>query len=177
EASAKIRFPQLILTGAGGTDAGSFLDMLEASSVTWLLGAAVNLPLYRGGAIRAEVDNAASALEIARLTWDRTALIALQEAETALAAFAGARAERDRLRLATEATAQAAQIATRLYDTGLGGYLAVLDAQREDRNAALALVAAKNRINQRAVDLYRALGGGWESPESPPPVDVMASVR
>ncbi|MEO0423852.1 MAG: efflux transporter outer membrane subunit, partial [Pseudomonadota bacterium] len=47
EASAKIRFPQLILTGAGGTDAGSFLDMLEASSVTWLLGAAVNLPLYR----------------------------------------------------------------------------------------------------------------------------------
>ncbi len=177
ESQAKIRFPQLILTGAGGTDAGTFVEMLEANSLTWLLGTAVTLPLYRGGAIGADIDNAQAELEIARLNWDRTALVALQEAETALAAFAGARAERDRLRQATQATAQAADIATRLYDTGLGNYLAVLDARREDRNAALALVAAKNRMNQRAVDLYRALGGGWSAPDAGDGVDVLVSSR
>lgn len=177
EATAKVRLPQLVLTGAGGTDAGTFAQMLEASSVTWLLGAAISLPLYRGGAIRADVDDAEAQLAIARLQWDRTALVALQEAETALATFAAARAERDRLQLATAATAQAADIATRLYDTGLGDYLAVLDARREDRTATLALVQARNRMNQRAVDLYRALGGGWSSVSAPATVDVLASSR
>ncbi|MEO0972247.1 MAG: efflux transporter outer membrane subunit [Pseudomonadota bacterium] len=164
EAQAKVRFPQLVLTGAGGTDAGTFIKLLEANSVTWLLGAAVAMPVYRAGAIRAAVDDAEAALDIAQLTLDRTALVALQEAESALAAFAAAREERDRLQSATRATAEAANIATRLYDTGLGDYLSVLDARREDRSAALALVNARNRMNQRAVDLYRALGGGWESP-------------
>lgn len=170
----RVRFPQLVLTGAGGTDAASFLDLLEANSLTWLLGVATSLPIYQGGAIRADVDANEARLEAAVLAWDRTALTALEEAESALAAYTRARQERERLRAATRATAQAAEIAQRLYDTGLGDYLSALDARREDRNAQRALAQARERVNQRAVDLYRALGGGWSPPPSraaanPPP--------
>jgi multidrug efflux system outer membrane protein len=167
EASVKTRFPQLILSSAGGTDAQDFARLLDAGSLTWLIGAAVTAPLYQGGRIRAGIEDTEASLEIAALEYDQTALRALQEAESALVAFAEAQRERDRLILARAATEEAAGIALKLFDTGLGDYLTVLEAQRDDRAVAIALVAARARVSQRAVDLYRAIGGGWDAPAPP----------
>ena len=92
-------------------------------------------------------------------------LRALEETETALTVYARALDRRDRLRAAQDAADRAARISRARQREGRIDFLTVLDAERTAADARADLATADRAVAFAQVDLFRALGGGWEGQE------------
>ena len=88
---------------------------------------------------------------------------ALRETETALTVYARDLDRRTALNAARDQSARAASDAERLFRAGRTGFLPVLDAQRTLINAEQTLAAADSRLAADQVQLFLALGGGWQA--------------
>lgn len=165
EVGARIadRWPSLGLSGGVGLESGSFADLFESSSRTWTLGPSLLAPIFQGGRLKAVVDTARADHDAARIRWQQTLLRALEDVETALVAYAEEELRRRTLAVSAEESARAAELARVLWDKGLADYLPVLDAERTLTEAEDRLAASETRRVLRLVDLYTALGGGWQS--------------
>ncbi len=159
------RFPQFNLTGTVGSGAVDMADLFSSPSEAWSIAGALSWPLFDGGRRRAAVD-AASARFNARLAeYESSVLLALSDAEAAFASYIYAAKERQLLENARADRLRALELSRLRFEADLDDLFPVLDAQRQllslDSQAALAeraeLIAA--------VNVYRALGGGWESTE------------
>ena len=95
--------------------------------------------------------------------FDRTVLKALQETETALSAYTNAQQQVDALRSATTQAEEAARQERERYRAGRSPYLAQLDAERTLADTSSALAQAESKVALKQVDLFLALGGGWQS--------------
>ena len=162
---AAARFPQFDLTGALGSGAVDVADLFSSPSEAWSIAGALRWPLFDGGRRRAAVD-AASARFNARLSeYEGSVLRALSDAEAAFAGYVFATKERELLERAHADRTRALELSRLRFETELDDLFPVLDAQRQllalDSQTALAeraeLIAA--------VNVYRALGGGWQSAE------------
>lgn len=167
-------FPRLDITGAAGYESARLGDLFNWSSRTFLLGplvgAALTLPVFDGGARRAGVDRANAAYEEDVASYRQTVLNAFREVEDNLAGMrilaqqGGAQDE------AVRAAQRAAGLSHTQYREGSASYLEVIDADRSvlaQRRAALQLDGERART---AVALIRALGGGWDKAATPAPV-------
>lgn len=157
-------YPSFRLTAQGAFSASAAGALLDDGSFGRVLGAAVRWPVFRGGRLRAAVAGAEAEARTAALAYERAVLEALSEVETGLVRYARQRATRQRLERAVASTREAAGIARRLYRTGLGDFLDVLDAERRLTEREDELVQARTAATVRLVALYKALGGGWEPP-------------
>ena len=119
----------------------------------------LDIPIFDGGARRAQVDAAEARAAEALLLYRQALLLAIQEVETALVALSSAEAQRDDLTIAVAAAEAAARQAEALYTQGLTGFLDVLDAQRTLLDTRQQLVIAEADIGLAAADLYSAVGG------------------
>lgn len=155
------RLPRLSLGGSLGLESATLGDLLNSAAHTWSFGPRLDLPLFRGGALRAGVGAARARLQAADAAYRRGVLGALEEVRSALAALAASRAALEALREASAASGRATEYASVLYDEGLRDHLVLLDAQRAQTQADDALAIAEADVALRAVTLYRALGGGW----------------
>jgi len=132
---------------------------------THAIAAAIGVPIFEGGALVANYASARAQAEQAALQYRRTVLVALQEVSDALAAYdrdgAEAQGNRNRVAVSTEYL----RLANLRFRSGVISYLEVLDAQRQLLSAQLDLNASE--VNQRlaTVQLYKALGGGWNAAE------------
>lgn len=160
---AKARFfPAISLTGTLGRASDALRGVVTSRGTNVAaVGAAANVPIFNGGGLFANYRAAQARSEQAALTYQRTVLVALQEVSDTLIAYDRDRAEalgnRDRVAVTTDSVA----LADLRFRSGVISYLEVLDAQRQLFAAQLDLNASE--LNQRldAVQLYRALGGGW----------------
>jgi NodT family efflux transporter outer membrane factor (OMF) lipoprotein len=159
-------YPSFQLTAAGAFSASDPDDLLADGSFGRILGATVRWPVFQGGALRARVDGAEAEARVAALRYRQTILEALQEVETGLVRYARERATRTRLERAAAATRRAADVARRMYRTGLGDFLDVLGAERRLTETQDRLVQAETAAAIRLVILYKGLGGGWPAPEA-----------
>ena len=155
-------FPTISLTGALGRASDVLVGLVDRGGVTThAVGAAVGVPIVQGGALVANYDAAVARVEQATEQYRRTIVVALREVSDALAAYdrngEEVRGNRDRVRVAAEYL----KLADLRFRAGVISYLEVLDAQRQLFSAELDLNASE--VNQRlaVVQLYRALGGGW----------------
>jgi len=159
------RYPAVSLTGQYGTQRPDFDGLFGRSGEIYTAQLGVSVPVFTGGRQRGEESAARARTLQARARYEQTVLAALREADDALA---GVRSGRDGL-LARGAQVQALEaalnIAEQRYRAGVSSYLEVLDPQRQLFAARLALVQAQRQYLVAVVDLYRALGGGWEAPE------------
>jgi outer membrane protein TolC len=89
-------------------------------------------------------------------------LVALEEAENALTAYAKEQVRRESLSQSVEANQQALELSTQLYKSGLADFLRVLDSERSLYAAQDALVQSDQSVSTDLVQLYKALGGGWQ---------------
>ena len=107
-------------------------------------------------------------------------LNALREVEDALVAFRTDRIERDRLAAELRSGEDTLYLASNRYTHGLSDYLQVLDAQRTVEDARQQLTQQEMTLANDVVGLYRALGGGWETPgaasQAPIPHDKLPPV-
>ncbi|HET7792230.1 MAG TPA: efflux transporter outer membrane subunit [Rhizobacter sp.] len=156
------RYPSFNLSGSVGLSAIALSSLTSgASLVSGLLGS-VSVPLFDGGAARAQVRSQEAGLEQARVAYQAVVLNALQEVEDSLAALRGDRERLQRLRNASDSAEQAALLATNRYSSGLVDFQTVLDTQRSLLATQDAVASTQAELSADHVRLYKALGGGWE---------------
>ncbi len=160
-------FPSLNLS-AGATAAGL---LTNPASLVSSLAAGLAQPIFRGGALDADLDASKARYRELAANYRDAVLNAFGETMDALTAVETSERRAEQLRIAAENAGRAFDLARRQYDAGAIDLLELLDAQRSQLNASDALVQAEQARLQASVDLFRALGGSWRLPE-----DAVASL-
>jgi multidrug efflux system outer membrane protein len=156
------RFPLLQLTGAGGGESADLSDLFKWSSRSWLLGAALSLPLVDGGRGRANVERSEAVLEEAVAVYRQDVLTAFAEVEDNLSGLRTLAEQAEEIDAAQAAAQRSAELADKLYRGGRSSYLELLDAQRNLAGAQRTAVQLRSSRALATVALIRALGGGWD---------------
>ena len=157
------RLPTVTITGEYGTQSTTASSLFKNNTDIYTVLGGISLPIFTGGRYSNEVKAARARAEQAKYMYQQTVLTALQDAQDALI---GLRASHDQLvAQQTQVTAlqSALHLASRRYDNGISSYLDVLDAQRSLFTAELTLAQVQRQELVSAVQLYKALGGGWPS--------------
>jgi outer membrane protein, multidrug efflux system len=156
-------FPKFSLTGFTALESVSTSDWFDYASRAWSAGPTVQWELFEAGSIRANVRVQNARQEQALDAYQQTVLVALEEAENALTAYAKEQVRRESLSQSVEANQQALELSTQLYKSGLADFLRVLDSERSLYAAQDALVQSDQAVSENLVQLYKALGGGWQN--------------
>jgi NodT family efflux transporter outer membrane factor (OMF) lipoprotein len=154
-------YPRITLGGSGGSTGFGFGDFLGAGPIRWLVGPLINWSLNQSVA-RARIAGAQADTQAALATFDGTVLGALRETETALSAYSHAIERGQALQNARNQAARAAQIARDRQREGAIDGLELLDVERTLADTEADLASAKAAVSERQIDLFRALGGGWQ---------------
>lgn len=155
-------FPRLALTASGGTASEDIADLLDRSFSVWSLAGNLAQPLLEGGRLRAGVDLARAEQAEAAALYAAAALEAYREVETFLAAESYLADREQQLGVAAEQARAALRLANERYSAGLERYVTVLASQRNVLIAESDHIAVRRARLQTRVDLYLALGGGFE---------------
>jgi len=155
-------YPKFSLTGFFALDSVTASDFAKWGSRAWSVGPTIQWSIFQGGRIRARIEVENARQEQAAIVYERSILIALQEVEDALIAYAKEQAHRAELSESVKANEKAVDLATQRYTQGRVDLLSVLDAQRSLYASQDAFVRSERRISEHLVALYKALGGGWE---------------
>ncbi len=148
----------------GGTISPSYSRVAgagESGILGWSFGPQLSLPIFDGGALKANVRSRESAAREAYLAWKQTVLDAVEEVENALAAVARDRRTVDALQATVKSYQEALQLATASYRDGASSLLDVLDAQRQVSTAQANLAEAVRQVAQDFVSLNVAIGSGY----------------
>ncbi len=155
-------FPTLSLTGALGSVSPELSDLFSSPSEMRSLGSGLLGPIFQGGRTRSRYAAAQARWEQARTQYASTAANAFGEVSRALVDRAElVNTERERAREVTNQQ-EAVHLANLRYESGLSSYFEVLEAQQQLFPAELALARARRDRLVAVVNLYRALGGGWQ---------------
>jgi multidrug efflux system outer membrane protein len=155
------RFPVLALTGAAGGESADLSSVFRWSSRTWLLGAAMSLPLVDGGRGRNNVLRSEAALEEAVARYRQQVLGAFGEVEDNLVGLRTLAGQAEAIEGAAASARRSAELADKLYRAGRSSYLELLDAQRNLASAERTAVQLRGARATTTVALIRSLGGGW----------------
>ena len=155
-------FPRISLTGFLGAQSRALTDLLSGSARLASASLGGSVPIFNAGRTRANVQLAEAVQREAVVNYQRAIHTAFRDVSDTLAGYsktAEQRAQQERL---VEALRESSRLATQRYEGGLDSYLPVLDAQRNLFQGELELARLRQRELVSIVQLYRALGGGWE---------------
>ncbi len=159
-----MRWPSISLTGFLGV-ASNDLMMISSAGLAWSAGASLFGPLFQFGKNKRRKEIEVYKTQASLLAYENTVLQAFKDVEDALVTIETLREEL----LAQEARSKAALNAEYLsghrYDKGQTSYLEVLESQRQAFDAQLQHSRNMQELHNAHVKLYKALGGGWLSPE------------
>lgn len=152
--------PSLRLTGNIGTSAlglGSLFDL-----VTGGVFAGLSQSLFEGGRLRSQVRSQEVAAEAALATYRKTVLTALEDVENALVALQAAKERQAEFAIALDAATNTAIMARSQYRAGLTDFQTLLEAERSLLSARDGIDSSRADQALAIVQLYGALGGGWD---------------
>lgn len=159
-------YPRISLLGSVGTQARSPDDLLSTDSLRLGIGPSFSWPIFSGGRVRAQIWASDARAEAAAARFDKAVAGALADSEAAANRFAAASRAARSAAVALQLTEQAVRLSELRVERGEEDRLALsraqlqlAEARRQQAQAAAARAAA-------AVALYKALGGGWDVPET-----------
>jgi len=155
-------FPKFSLTGFAGLESVSTGNFFNYASRAWSAGPTVQWEIFEAGSIQANVRVQNARQEQALDAYEQTVLVALEDAENTLTAYAREQTRRESLSQSVQADEQALALSTQLYNNGLTDFLRVLDSERSLYAAQDALVQSDQTVSLDLVQLFKALGGGWQ---------------
>ncbi len=156
-------FPKIGLTGQFGGESLAFGDLFKGPARAWSFAGSATMPLFNSGLTAAQVDLASANERNAAANYRLTVIRAFADARNAIVAKQQAAYRASAREQTVSALRRQARLATLRYDNGYSNYLEVLDAERALFSAELALAESRRAHLSASVDLYRALGGGWNS--------------
>ncbi|HEY6971159.1 MAG TPA: efflux transporter outer membrane subunit [Candidatus Angelobacter sp.] len=155
-------FPQIVLTGSAGTRSSALTELFSGPAGAWNFGAQLTQPLFTGGRIRSGVRLSEAQQEEAALFYRRTIQEAFREVSDSLVAYTKNQEFRQQQELLTRSAENATSLSRVRYSGGATSYLEVLDSDTRYFSAQLALAQAELNERLALVQVYNALGGGWE---------------
>lgn len=155
-------FPSISLTAAGGVTSGTLSKLFSGPAQTWSVGVGLLQPLLDAQRNLYQVDLADAQKREAILQYQKTVQNAFQEVSDALIARQKYAEFQEAQAAQVAALQRAADIALARYRIGYSSYFDVINADRDLFGAKLTLSAAYRNTLLAAVQLYRALGGGWQ---------------
>ena len=159
-------YPRITLNGSIGLSALSSGDLFTADSRTFGYGPRITLPIFSAGSIRAGIEARSALQEQALVRYEAAVLVALEEVENALSAYAQEQVRRAALQESAQAAQEAAELAEHQYRSGLVDFTVLLDTQRSLLSAQDELARNSGTLASNLVRLYKALGGGWPAHEA-----------
>jgi NodT family efflux transporter outer membrane factor (OMF) lipoprotein len=156
-------FPQVSLNASAGLVSGESGTLFNRESRTWSVGPGVTVPIFQGGALRAQVQAANARQEQALAGYEQSVLNALEDSENALVAYSQEQARYRELANAVAANQRSFELSNALYTRGLTDFLNVLQAQQGLFLSQVQLVRSEHNLSANVVAIYKALGGGWEA--------------
>lgn len=155
-------FPSISLTTSAGRASNALGELFDTGGRSWSFAPQVNLPIFSGGRLMAQLETSKVERDIAVAEYEKTIQTAFREVSDALAE----RSVVDDETLAQQQNVQAAKAAFDFvqvqYANGATDYLNVLDAQRTLFSAQQSLIQSRLSQQNSLITLYKALGGGWE---------------
>jgi NodT family efflux transporter outer membrane factor (OMF) lipoprotein len=157
-------FPRFTINGSLNFNGRTVKEMANWDNRSWSFGPNVSWPLFDAGRIRANIEVQSAQQEQALLAYRSVVLLALQDVENALVAYAAEQQHRASLAEAVAANRRAVELSTTLYGAGQIEFITLLTAQRSLLSSEDALVQSDRSLADNLIALYKALGGGWEDP-------------
>lgn len=155
-------FPNISLTGTAGFESYALNKLFTASAGVWNTAASLTQPVFEAGALRSGMRLVRAQEEQLLLTYEQTIIGGFRQVSDALIAYQKNRESREQQELLTSATADADRLAKILYQNGGASYLLVLTSETNYFAAELGLAQAQLNERLALVQLYNALGGGWQ---------------
>lgn len=155
-------FPTLSLTGLFGFASDEFDRIFMGSASVWSLGANLTQKIFDFGRTKNNVRVAETNEQIAAITYEATVRSALGEVRDALISRQNAKLSLDQVKNLLQSQQKIYSLAKDQYNAGYIGHLELLDAERSLLQAKLQDVSAKLDEVDSAVEVYRALGGGFK---------------
>ncbi|MDR2837970.1 MAG: efflux transporter outer membrane subunit [Azonexus sp.] len=154
-------FPRFSLTGSFGSESATLNNLFTAGAETWSFGLGLFAPLLDFGRTTARVDQAVAVNEQSLIAWQNSLQIAYKEVRDALVNLRQNAAAESARNAVVADTKEALRIYNRRYSEGYSSYLEVLLAQNAYNSALANLISTRQARLTAAVDLFKALGGGW----------------
>jgi multidrug efflux system outer membrane protein len=155
-------FPQITLTGLAGYQSTALTNLFTGPAGLWSFGGQLAQPLFTAGKIRSGVRLTEAQKQEAVLIYQQSIQQAFREVSDSLVAFHKNREFREQQALLANAAGDATHLADSRYRGGVTSYLEVLDSDSRYFDAQLGLSQAQLNERLALVQLYNALGGGWQ---------------
>jgi NodT family efflux transporter outer membrane factor (OMF) lipoprotein len=155
-------YPQFSLTGSLDYQNSLSRELFAGPSGVYSGGPQVNWPIFSGGSTVSNLRYQKAARDAAYISYQKTVLAALSDVESYLVAFGKEWEHRKALNDAVTYNRRALSLSRQLYQAGTTEFLTVLDAERSLLGSETALAQSRQAISSDLVNIYRALGGGWE---------------
>jgi multidrug efflux system outer membrane protein len=156
-------FPQITLTASSGFQSSALTSLFSGPAGLWSFGGSLLQPIFEGGRIRSGVRLSEARQKEMVLNYQQTIQQAFRGVSDSLVAYQKDREYRERQEQLLSSAQGAAQLSEERYRGGAAGYLEVLTNETNAFDAELGLVQAQANELLSLVEIYRNLGGGWES--------------
>lgn len=162
DAARRAYLPSISLTGFLGFVSPQLSQLVGSDRAGYTVTPAVTLPLFTGGLLQSNLQAVEAQQRIAVESYARTTQAALREVEDALVRFQRLREQRQETERIVAASRERLRLVDLRYVNGISGYFEVLDAQRQLFDSELQITQLTSGTYASVIELYRALGGGWQ---------------
>lgn len=156
-------FPSISLTASAGTASDSLGGLFKGGSGSWNFVPQISVPIFNGGRLEASLDYAEIQRDIQVSNYQKSIQVAFREVSDGLAAIGTYGGQLQAQSALVQADQEYFDMAQQRYDEGVDSYLTLLDAQRELFSARQKLLSDRLAQLSAQVQLYKALGGGWQT--------------
>ena len=155
-------FPNISLTSLGGSASSQLNSIFAGKNAYWYAAASLSQPIFDGGRIRNNYHLSQAAQQEMLYEYQKAVLNALRDVSNSLVAYKETREYREEKTAQVTSAADAVRLARLRYSAGNASYLEVLTTDTQLYDAQLTLAQAQEREAASLVELYAALGGGWQ---------------
>jgi multidrug efflux system outer membrane protein len=155
-------FPQIALTANAGYESSALVNLFSGPAGVWTLAGSLTQPIFEGGRLKSGVRLAEAQKEQLVLTYQQTLQGAFRDVSDSLVAYRKYREFRIQQQHLVDSAQDAARLSELRFQAGTTDYLEVLTNETNSFSAELTLAQAQGNELNAIVQLYQALGGGWE---------------
>ena len=156
-------FPQISLTGQFGYASSTLSDLFDGASREWSVIPQITLPIFTAGRTKSGVQFAEAQQRSALAQYEKAIQSAFRDVSDALVAYRKVREVRAQRELLVKAVQDRKRLAYRRYEGGIDTFLNALNSDQDLFAAEVSLAQARLDELRSLVQLYKALGGGWQA--------------